>query len=188
MSLHPDRAPATSFTVEQYLTALNQAPFQDLAPYLTPICPDCDREPEPDGTHRLLHGWVVVGCGGYFVVDPNQIGLSLPGWLGLDALPSETGQYRVVAPLRLDLDELIAVLCDNYCARGGDAPTPLPTLTLDTLKAAVVQSAQFCARGWHEHANEPDNEDTVMPWAREQILALLPHMAPDPAAGEPAHS
>lgn len=49
------------------------------------VCPECGKAPGEAGTageHRMVDGYVVVGCEGYFVVDPNSVGIYSPGWEG----------------------------------------------------------------------------------------------------------
>ena len=35
-------------TTAQYLTTIGQAPFRGIAPYLSPVCPDCGQKRSPD--------------------------------------------------------------------------------------------------------------------------------------------
>jgi len=52
-----------------------------LAPYPSPICPECDELPPPeDGVHTVLGATVVVGCEGYWVINPNVVGIPNPNW------------------------------------------------------------------------------------------------------------
>jgi len=47
-------------------------------PYLSPICPECGHIPEPeDGIHIVL-GAVVISCEGYWVINPNVVGIPSP--------------------------------------------------------------------------------------------------------------
>lgn len=48
-------------------------------------CPECGETPALDakGTgnpHRLVGSFVVVGCEGYYVVNPNLVGIACPSW------------------------------------------------------------------------------------------------------------
>lgn len=63
-----------------------------LAEYLSSKCPDCDGKiygprhmnPTQKSWHLIIkhdgHEFVVVGCEGYFVVNPNLVGISSPNW------------------------------------------------------------------------------------------------------------
>ncbi len=52
-----------------------------VAPYLSPICPECDELPPPeDGVHLVLGATVAVGCEGYWVINPNVVGIPNPHW------------------------------------------------------------------------------------------------------------
>lgn len=58
---------------------------------LKPICPECDRTPNPDDMddpHAVLSTptglVVVIGCEGYKVVDPNRVGFLAPNWQPID--------------------------------------------------------------------------------------------------------
>jgi len=50
-------------------------------PYLSPICPECGQVPEAaDGIHVVLGAAVVIGCEGYWVINPNAVGIPKPNW------------------------------------------------------------------------------------------------------------
>jgi hypothetical protein len=50
-------------------------------PYLSPICPECGKVPEADdGIHVVLGTAVVIGCEGYWVINPNAVGIPRPNW------------------------------------------------------------------------------------------------------------
>ncbi len=52
-----------------------------LQPYLSPLCPECNQIPEPeDGIHIVLGAAVVIGCQGYWVINPNAVGIAKPNW------------------------------------------------------------------------------------------------------------
>jgi hypothetical protein len=53
-----------------------------IEPYLTSVCTECDTHvapSDPDG-HVMVGSSVVVGCEGYWLVDPNAVGISMPHW------------------------------------------------------------------------------------------------------------
>ena len=68
----------------RYLTAVITALMRNdpaVQPYLSPLCPECDQVPEPeDGIHVVLGAAVVIGCEGYWVINPNRIGIPNPNW------------------------------------------------------------------------------------------------------------
>jgi hypothetical protein len=58
--------------------------------YLTNICPECAQVGIPgDGDHHMVGPCVVVGCEGYFVVDPNLVGIAAPHWQPTDLATAE---------------------------------------------------------------------------------------------------
>lgn len=77
----------------QYETMIRKALESDNAEevrtYLTTICPECDKEVTPDVEratredgfyHRMMDNWVIVGCEGYRVVNPNIVGQKSEFW------------------------------------------------------------------------------------------------------------
>jgi hypothetical protein len=67
-----------------YVAAVSTALMRQdpaLLPYLSPICPECDQEPDPeDGVHVVLSGAVVIGCEDYWVINPNVLAIPSPTW------------------------------------------------------------------------------------------------------------
>jgi hypothetical protein len=67
-----------------YLAAASRALMRRdpaLEPYLSPICPECDQVPEQeDGIHTVLGSAVVIGCEGYWVINPNVVAVPSPNW------------------------------------------------------------------------------------------------------------
>ena len=50
-------------------------------PYVSPICPECGQIPEPgDDGHVVLGAIVAIGCEGYWVINPNVVGIHRPTW------------------------------------------------------------------------------------------------------------
>jgi hypothetical protein len=68
----------------RYLAAVVTALMRNdpaVQPYLSPVCPECGQLPEPeDGIHIVLGAAVVIGCEGYWVINPNVIGIPSPNW------------------------------------------------------------------------------------------------------------
>jgi hypothetical protein len=75
-------------------------------------CPECDRpafliagNPEEAAVHTLGHGLVIVGCEGYWTVDPALVGLERGGWTNTDGeTPKPTLPARVIAWDREETD------------------------------------------------------------------------------------
>ena len=62
-------------------------------------CPECDRNVPEDCDdsefpHRYAAGVLVVGCEGYFVVDPNLMGFNMPAWLDWQTNDLWTGEPK----------------------------------------------------------------------------------------------
>jgi hypothetical protein len=72
----------------EYLRRVLAAGPAALAPYATTRCPECAEHVAGDGlvptadgaAHVMVGGSVVVGCEGYFVVNPNPLGIHSPNW------------------------------------------------------------------------------------------------------------
>lgn len=66
----------------QAVTDAIRAGHDDIKAYLTKRCPECDGDAtdEPED-HVLVQGWCVVACEGYWVVDPNLVGIESPRWM-----------------------------------------------------------------------------------------------------------
>jgi hypothetical protein len=67
-----------------YLTAVIAALTRrdpSIAAYVSPTCPECGRSPRPDeGAHIILGDAVAIGCEGYWVINPNAVGIRKPQW------------------------------------------------------------------------------------------------------------
>jgi hypothetical protein len=80
------RSRATQAAQERtaYLAAVITAMMRHdpaVQPYLSPLCPECNQIPEPeDGIHIVLGAAVVIGCEGYWVINPNVVGIAKPNW------------------------------------------------------------------------------------------------------------
>ena len=52
-----------------------------LEPYLSPVCPECGHVSEQeDGIHVVLGAAVAIACEGYWVINPNVVGIPRPSW------------------------------------------------------------------------------------------------------------
>lgn len=65
---------------------LQDAP-ETLARWTTGVCPECGTrpgptEPDPDrfAEHAMIRETVVIGCEGYWVINPNAVGIDSPNW------------------------------------------------------------------------------------------------------------
>ena len=74
-----------------YLRRARLADAAVLAPYRTATCPECDEHVSGEGfvpcsdgewAHVVISGAVVLGCEGYFVVNPAALGMSAGQWEG----------------------------------------------------------------------------------------------------------
>jgi hypothetical protein len=78
-----DFAPVTA-EVGAYIEAARAAIEREdarVGKYLTPTCSECGQwAVEGDGAHVVVGGFVVVGCEGYWPIDPNIFGLDHPEW------------------------------------------------------------------------------------------------------------
>jgi hypothetical protein len=79
-----ERDARTAKALTDYLAAVMRAMMRNdprLAPYLSPICPECGQlAGAEDGMHIVLGAVVVVGCEGYWVINPNVVGIASPNW------------------------------------------------------------------------------------------------------------
>ena len=52
-----------------------------IRPWETQRCPECGQKIDrPDGDHIMSSGRVLVGCEGFFVINPNVLGILNPDW------------------------------------------------------------------------------------------------------------
>ncbi|MFC4507043.1 MULTISPECIES: hypothetical protein [Streptomyces] len=67
---------------KEYVAAVRRAPVDVVAPYMRADCPECDYSVDWNDkeSHVVVGSAVVIGCEGYYVVDPNVVGLSAPNW------------------------------------------------------------------------------------------------------------
>jgi hypothetical protein len=67
-----------------YLAAVIRALMRrepTLESYLSPICPECGQIPEQgDGDHVVLGAALVIGCEGYWLINPNAVGIHRSNW------------------------------------------------------------------------------------------------------------
>lgn len=69
----------------EYLDAVRATLEADpaaIAAWLTHTCPECGHtvDDDDDEGHTLVGTFVVIGCEGYHIVDPNACGLERPRW------------------------------------------------------------------------------------------------------------
>lgn len=72
----------------QYIERIEQAIEQGrtgVCQSLTRVCPECELEvdamiDEHEWEHGMIGPWVIVGCEGYYVIDPNLVGIDSPNW------------------------------------------------------------------------------------------------------------
>jgi len=88
-TLTADGVPVFGTRAREYLRAVRRALPQAIAPWKTGTCPECGRAARADGVdftadeaaaHVTIRGAVVLGCGGYFVVDHTAVGLEPGSW------------------------------------------------------------------------------------------------------------
>jgi len=78
---------------------------EDIRPWLTKRCDECNGVPmEPDGEHVMQDGYVVVGCEGYWHVNPNALGMNEESWndwrtIASVTTPAEKPQCTYRSPL-----------------------------------------------------------------------------------------
>lgn len=68
---------------EEYIHAVANAPLKAVALWLTAICTECGHEPIAEGTesqHGMLDEFVLIGCEGYWLINPNAVGIYNPHW------------------------------------------------------------------------------------------------------------
>jgi hypothetical protein len=67
--------------VLDYVARVEAASWRAVAPWMSTRCDECGLVPGDDG-HHVVHpdGYVIVGCEGYWQVNPNAVGLDHPRW------------------------------------------------------------------------------------------------------------
>lgn len=82
-SPNPDQS-AGDAELTAYLAAVIAAMMRHdprVVSFLSPICPECGQLADAEGgLHVVLGAAVVVGCEGYWVIDPNTVGIPKPNW------------------------------------------------------------------------------------------------------------
>lgn len=79
MTVRNDLTDADRRYVQAAIKALKDGAFLIL--WLTPRCPECGQIPrEADGLHQVFVGHVLIGCEGYYAIDPNAVGIESEGW------------------------------------------------------------------------------------------------------------
>jgi len=82
----------------EYLNAVNERLATSTHDLLTTDeCHDCDRRIDGDQPFNVAEHWVmrdaksgklvvVIGCGGYYEVDPNRVGIKMEHWMGIEGV------------------------------------------------------------------------------------------------------
>jgi len=89
-ALTADGSPVFDLPAREYLGRLANWPRpEEIAPWRTGACPECGRAVAEEGlsfdddgaaAHVTIRGAVVLGCEGYFVVDPAEVNLDRGLW------------------------------------------------------------------------------------------------------------
>ncbi len=76
----------TVFADADYLTKVRKAietGDPDIRPWLTGTCPECGCAPnntDTEITHQVIGDYVVLGCQGLMVINPNAVAIFMPHW------------------------------------------------------------------------------------------------------------
>jgi hypothetical protein len=54
--------------------------IEAISPWATPYCPECGELNPTDDNHLTFEGIVLIGCEGYFVINPNVLGITNTRW------------------------------------------------------------------------------------------------------------
>lgn len=73
--------------IETYCAAVVAAPLGTIAPWLTYECPECEDSFSATDSysafaaeHATIGSFVIVGCEGAWVVNPNAVGIPTENW------------------------------------------------------------------------------------------------------------
>jgi hypothetical protein len=72
----------STYTEAEYLDAARAADAPSIARWRTSTCPECEtlvREGTDPLGHVFVNGAVAVGCGGYWVISPAALGITVDG-------------------------------------------------------------------------------------------------------------
>lgn len=60
-----------------------QAPGAAISDFTTPRCPECGQVPTGRDTslHRMHDEIVIIACEGYYVIDPELVGMGSGNWM-----------------------------------------------------------------------------------------------------------
>lgn len=70
----------------QYLAHCRKAPLEVVKDYLTTVCPECGRDKTYSDfdfhpwIHQMIGPFIAIACEGYWVINPNAVGISRPDW------------------------------------------------------------------------------------------------------------
>ncbi|MEU8195318.1 hypothetical protein AB0C10_16205 [Microbispora amethystogenes] len=76
----------TVFADADYLAKVRkalEAGGENIRPWLTDTCPDCRNLPDntdTEITHQVIGDYIVLGCQGLMVINPNALGIHMPHW------------------------------------------------------------------------------------------------------------
>jgi len=79
MTAEPTRADEARYLAAA--VAAIDAGDDSIEPWLTCECDECGEEPDATDPDHVLHaGYVLIGCEGYWHIDPNRLGIPSPRW------------------------------------------------------------------------------------------------------------
>jgi hypothetical protein len=67
----------------KYMVAVATTRLDRIVRWLTTTCTECDHEPIAEGTereHGMLGDFVLIGCEGYWLINPNAVGIYNENW------------------------------------------------------------------------------------------------------------
>lgn len=59
---------------------LRSSPGTPMPARIDTRCPECESPDDGNGLHATYRGFILVGCEGYWVINPNLLGFDKPLW------------------------------------------------------------------------------------------------------------
>lgn len=159
---NPRRCAEDAYALAVHEALNDPARAEAMRPWITDTCPECGEiAGEDDGMHVRSDGVLAIGCEGYYVINPNVIGIDSPNWQDwrTPVEPVEVEQDAATAPARRRVVDgwdgnsrpMVALVDPCGCKWTADGSARLSVCTPCLTRACAEQAAAAVERA--ESAN-----------------------------------